>query len=36
MKAYSMDIWERVMENLEQDSMRKTAKRFRLFRTFRA
>jgi transposase len=30
MKAYSMDIRERVIENLEQESMRKTAKRFRV------
>ena len=28
MRAYSMDIRERVMENLDQESMRKTAKRF--------
>jgi transposase len=34
MKAYSMDIRERVMENLEQDSMRKTAKRFRVSEYF--
>src|SRR5918998_2669162 len=30
MRAYSMDIRERVMENLGQESMRKTAKRFRV------
>src|SRR5438067_5980236 len=28
MRAYSMDIRERVIENLEHESMRKTAKRF--------
>jgi transposase len=30
MRAYSMDIRERVIENLDQESMRKTAKRFRV------
>jgi transposase len=30
MRAYSMDIRERVIENLGQESMRKTAKRFRV------
>src|SRR5437588_11118294 len=30
MRAYSMDIRERVIENLEHESMRKTAKRFRV------
>ncbi len=28
MRAYSMDIRERVIENLDHESMRKTAKRF--------
>src|SRR5436853_2882859 len=28
MRAYSMDLRERVIENLEHESMRKTAKRF--------
>jgi hypothetical protein len=31
MRAYSMDIQERVIENLDQESMRKTAKRFRVY-----
>ena len=30
MRAYSIDIRERVIENLDQESMRKTAKRFRV------
>src|SRR4051794_20246047 len=30
MRAYSMDIRERVIENLDHESMRKTAKRFRV------
>ena len=30
MSAYSMDIRERVIENLDHESMRKTAKRFRV------
>src|SRR5919109_173928 len=30
MRAYSMDIRERVIENLDQESMRKTDKRFRV------
>src|ERR671927_1329781 len=30
MRAYWMDIRERVIENLDQESMRKTAKRFRV------
>ena len=30
MRAYSIDIRERVIENLEHESMRKTAKRFRV------
>jgi transposase len=30
MRAYSMDIRERVIENLDQESIRKTAKRFRV------
>ena len=34
MRAYSMDIRERVIENLDQESMRKTAKRFRVSEYF--
>src|ERR687887_326848 len=34
MRAYSMDIRERVIENLEHESMRKTAKRFRVSEYF--
>src|ERR687888_1185011 len=34
MRAYSMDIRERVIENLGQESMRKTAKRFRVSEYF--
>ena len=34
MRAYSIDIRERVIENLEQESMRKTAKRFRVSEYF--
>ena len=34
MRAYSMDIRERVIENLEHESMRKTAKRFRVLEYF--
>jgi transposase len=30
MRAYSMDIRERVIENLDHESMRKTAKRLRV------
>ena len=30
MRAYSMDIREGVIENLDHESMRKTAKRFRV------
>src|SRR5215211_3497112 len=30
MRAYSMDIRERVIEDLDRESMRKTAKRFRV------
>jgi len=34
MRAYSMDIRERVIENLDPESMRKTAKRFRVSEYF--
>jgi transposase len=34
MRAYSIDIRERVIENLDQESMRKTAKRFRVSEYF--
>src|ERR671915_768753 len=34
MRAYSMDIRERVIENLDHESMRKTAKRFRVSEYF--
>ena len=34
MRAYSIDIRERVIENLEHESMRKTAKRFRVLEYF--
>jgi transposase len=34
MRAYSLDIRERVIENLDQESMRKTAKRFRVSEYF--
>jgi len=34
MRAYSMDIREGVIENLDQESMRKTAKRFRVSEYF--
>jgi transposase len=34
MRAYSIEIRERVIENLEQESMRKTAKRFRVSEYF--
>lgn len=34
MRAYSMDIRERVIKNLDHESMRKTAKRFRVSEYF--
>jgi putative transposase len=34
MRAYSMDIRERVIEDLDHESMRKTAKRFRVSEYF--
>jgi transposase len=34
MRAYSIDIRGRVIENLDQESMRKTAKRFRVSEYF--